>query len=342
MLQVFWHLRRLLDQIKRENLHKLFLLTLLIILIGVLGISYFEKDIGLSDALWWSFVTITTVGYGDVTPVSLGGRLIGIFIMLFGIGFLGMFTATIASVFVENRLKEGKGLKRVSVKDHFIICGWSYKVKEIIEELRADPKAKDSPVVIVANIPEKPLEDKQIHFIQGEIDAETMNKANLAQARGVIVLADETVDPYSRDAKTILATLTIKTLNPHVYTCVEIVEAKNISHCQMAKADEIIIIGELSTNLLVQAVLDPGITRIVTELVSNRFGNEFYKISLPPSYIGTRFLELLLAFKEKHGILPVAVESSADNRFLINPPADYIIKAGDRLIVIAESRPSLQ
>jgi voltage-gated potassium channel len=342
MLQVFLRLKRVLDNIKKENLHKLFFLTLLIALLGVLGISYLEKDINLADALWWSFVTITTVGYGDITPVSLGGRLIAILIMLFGIGFLGMFTATIASIFVENKIKEGKGLKKVEIKDHFILCGWSYKVRDIIEELRADSKAKDTPIVIVANIPEKPVEDKYTFFIQGEIDHETMDKANLKQARGVIILADETVDPYSRDAKTVLAILTVKTLNPHVYTCVEIVEAKNIHYCQMAKADEIIIIGELSTNLLVQAALDHGITRIVTELVSNRYGNEFYKISPPAEFIGAKFLDLLINLKEKQGILPVAVESIEEDRFAINPPGDYIIKEKDQLIIIAETRPSIK
>ena len=54
-------------------------------------------------------MTITTVGYGDITPSTIGGRIIGVVVMVFGIGLLGMFTATIASIFVETKLKEGKG-----------------------------------------------------------------------------------------------------------------------------------------------------------------------------------------------------------------------------------------
>jgi Ion channel. len=94
------------------------------------------------DALWWSFVTITTVGYGDIAPLTTGGRITGIIVMVFGIGILGMFTATIASAFVTGKIKEGKGVIGVKVKDHFLICGWSYKAKEIIAELRVDKKVR--------------------------------------------------------------------------------------------------------------------------------------------------------------------------------------------------------
>jgi len=53
------------------------------------------------DGIWWSLVTVTTVGYGDLTPTSLQGQIVGIFVMLFGIGFLSVLTATVASHFVE-------------------------------------------------------------------------------------------------------------------------------------------------------------------------------------------------------------------------------------------------
>lgn len=77
-----------------------------VVLMGALGVFIFESDsnkaIGsFGDALSWAVVTATTVGYGDVSPVTLAGRLIAVVLMLTGIGVIGVFTATVASLFFE-------------------------------------------------------------------------------------------------------------------------------------------------------------------------------------------------------------------------------------------------
>ncbi len=332
MINILFHL-------SRNKIIRLFFLTIAILFLGALGLHFFEKTPRIVDAFWWSFVTITTVGYGDITPSTIGGRIIGVVVMVFGIGLLGMFTATIASAFVETKLKEGKGMVDIKVKDHFLICGWSYKAKEIITELRADKKVKDKPIVLIADVPEKPLEDECVFFIHGEIDAEILCKANLKEASVAMVLADESIDSYSRDAKVILNTLTIRKLNPNIYICVEISDARNMQHCKLAGADEIIVIGELSGNLLVQAALDHGITKIITELVSNRYGNELYKVKPPENFIDMQFIDMLRLIKEKHNAIIVAIESGKDNKLVANPPMNYAIQPGDYLVLIAQERP---
>jgi voltage-gated potassium channel len=332
MINVLFHIRK-------NKIVRLFFLTITILFLGALWFYFFEKTPHIVDAFWWSFVTITTVGYGDITPSTVGGKIIGVVVMVFGIGLLGMFTATIASAFIDTKLKEGKGVMDVKVKDHFIICGWSYKAKEIIAELRADKKVHIRPIVIVADIPEKPLEDENTFFIHGEVDVDILKKANLEGASVVMILTDENLDSYSRDAKVVLNTLTIRKLNPDVYICVEISDARNMQHGKLAGADEIIVIGELSGNLLVQAALDHGITKIITELVSNKFGNELYKVKPSESFVGMQFIEVLRLIKEKHNAIIVAIESGKDNKLVANPPMDYTIQAGDDLILIAQERP---
>ncbi len=332
MINVLYHIRK-------NKLVRLFFLTITILFFGALWFYFFEKTPHILDAFWWSFVTITTVGYGDIAPSTIGGRIIGVVVMVFGIGLLGMFTATIASAFVDTKLKEGKGVRGVKVKDHFIICGWSYKAKEIIAELRADKKVYNKPIVIVADIPEKPLEDENTFFIHGEVEVDIMRKANLQEASVVMILTDENLDSYSRDAKVVLNTLTIRKLNPNVYICVEVSDARNMQHGKLAGANEIIVIGELSGNLLVQAALDHGITQIITELVSNRYGNELYKVKPPEKFVGMQFIDVLRLIKEKHNAIIVAIESGKDNKLVANPPMEQTIQPGDYLILIAQERP---
>lgn len=80
--------------------------TLIIILFGAVGIYFTEKNItvdSLPDAVWWSFVTATTVGYGDISPSTAIGRIIAVILMLAGIGAIGMLTGTIATYFISKR-----------------------------------------------------------------------------------------------------------------------------------------------------------------------------------------------------------------------------------------------
>jgi len=79
--------------------------------VQTLGVFLFEagenKAIGsFGDALWWAVVTATTVGYGDVSPITVEGRIIAVVLMLTGIGIIGVFTATVASVFFEEDRSE--------------------------------------------------------------------------------------------------------------------------------------------------------------------------------------------------------------------------------------------
>lgn len=334
-------IRKAAALIRREQIFKVLAIVFVVTLGGSLGYIYFEEDINFPDALWWSVVTLTTVGYGDISPATPGGRIVGITIMIAGIGFLGILTANIASILVERRFLKNKGMKGTHVKNHIVICGWNFRGHKIVEELRADPKCRTTALVILADIPEKPIDDPEVYFINGEVEPDTLQKANIDRAQAVIVLSDDKLDAYAKDAKTVLNTLTIESVNPDVYTCVELMEEKNVQHCQRAHADEIIVVGELSTNLLVQAALDHGLTRMISELVSKRFGEDLYKVKLPPRLVGRTFLEVMCELKESHEILCIGIEDKTGKKFIANPKKNYSFDEDDRLIVVAAERPNL-
>lgn len=95
----------------RRKFHYTALVAVAVVLLGAFGVFIFEaganRSIGsFGDALWWAIVTATTVGYGDVSPVTVEGRLIAVVLMLTGIGVIGVFTATVASLFFEQDRSE--------------------------------------------------------------------------------------------------------------------------------------------------------------------------------------------------------------------------------------------
>ncbi len=130
MIHIVIALKTMLTQLRAENLHRILAAALVLILLCATAFWFFEGgrdgEVPFSDALWWSVVTATTVGYGDISPASPGGRIAGVVLMLVGIGFLGVLTATIAGVFIENKLLEARGMKSAAVKDHFILCNWNF------------------------------------------------------------------------------------------------------------------------------------------------------------------------------------------------------------------------
>lgn len=102
---VFGKIKRQADKFLHTNgfIYMLYAAVVLIILSSVL-ISYFEGKT-FSDALWWSIVTCTTVGYGDISPVTGVGRVVAVMLMIFGIGLISMLTGTITTFFSQHSEK---------------------------------------------------------------------------------------------------------------------------------------------------------------------------------------------------------------------------------------------
>jgi voltage-gated potassium channel len=95
--------------LKTNGLIYVIAVTVIVVIIGAIGIMLVEPGIGsFNDALWWSVVTATTVGYGDISPKTTFGRIIAMFLMIVGIGLLGMVTGSIATYFVSKMQKDEK------------------------------------------------------------------------------------------------------------------------------------------------------------------------------------------------------------------------------------------
>jgi voltage-gated potassium channel len=82
-----------------------------------------EEFNSIADGIWWSVVTMTTVGYGDHFPVTGGGRILGVALMFSSIVLVSLFTATVSSIFVAKKIQEGKGLDTVDFDGHLLVCG---------------------------------------------------------------------------------------------------------------------------------------------------------------------------------------------------------------------------
>ncbi len=327
-------LRRFVGFMRRENLLRLLGVMALLIVGGTAGLAYFEGR-SVPDALWWSIVTLTTVGFGDISPVSLGGRLIGVVLMFFGIGVLGMFTATIAGVFVEQRMRKDRGMGSYDLQDHIILCGWNGRMKEILADLRADARSADKDIALVADIDAKPLADDRLHFVRGDVTEENLTRAGIERAATVVIVGDRSLGYSARDAKTVLSTLTVKSLNPKVYAIVELATEANVRHCQRARADEIVVGAELCSRVMSTAAHDHGISTVLRELLSASVGQDLVTEPVPSALAGRSFLDVFSALKREHDKIAVAIQRQGNGVIETNPGADTVVAAADRLVVIS-------
>jgi voltage-gated potassium channel len=93
---------------KQSAITSVALISILMVIFSSIAILQFEIDVNSNiktaeDAIWWSYVTITTVGYGDKFPITTEGRIIGAILMTAGVGIFGTFTALVSSWFLENK-----------------------------------------------------------------------------------------------------------------------------------------------------------------------------------------------------------------------------------------------
>jgi len=334
-------LQRFLLFLQRENVINLLVVILVIVLSSGALISFFEPDLSFASGIWWSIVTLTTVGYGDISPSTMEGRILAVLIMFFGIGLLGTLSATLATLLIRKRMKEDRGMCASTVDNHIIICEWNHRTRAIIKELRADPQTKSTPLVLIADIEEKPIDDSNLFFIRGTVNEETLEKANLQKARTVVVLGDDSVEITARDAKVVLSTLTIESMNPDVYSVVELVDKANEQHCLRANADEIIVGSELSSNLIASAASDHGISKVISELLSSRYGNEFYSMPLPENMIGWKFIDVFMTMKTQSKATVLGVQEGNTGEFISNPDGDFHVSREDNLLVISKDRDTL-
>ncbi|GAB6149741.1 potassium channel family protein [Clostridium novyi] len=101
--------------IKTNNFNYALTITIIVVIIGAYSITFVEK-MEFKDALWWSFVTATTVGYGDISPKTGLGRIIAVILTIIGISFISMLTGTIAT-YCLNKRKFRRSYKRIIIED---------------------------------------------------------------------------------------------------------------------------------------------------------------------------------------------------------------------------------
>jgi len=322
---------------------RVFVLMLAVLLYGTSGFLYFElpgnPDLTWGDGLWYTIVTIATVGYGDFFPKSMGGRfLIGWPIMIIGIGLLGYALSLIAAALVTSKTREVKGMSSFNLKNHLVIFNFPGlgKVERVLEELALDPSFDRhiQVVLIDEHLEELPagLQKRGVHFVRGNPTRdETLTRASLDKASHAVVLSRTPNDPAS-DNLNVAITLAIEARCRNVDTVVECSDPTSEELLRKAGCDQVVCTARFDSLFISQELLNPGVQGVIADLFSSRGGQQIYFIVVKQE--GT--FQELAGRSRQLGHLALGVSGSGGVQ--LNLPGDARVRSGESLITIGAER----
>ena len=331
--RVAWHVRRMVGQLDRRFFMSLAQGIIGFVLAAAVLITLFEKSWtveSIFDSFNWGIATV--LGQGDSSYVtSPAGRLIGWFLILFGVAMLGMITGALVAMVIDFLLKEGQGLGASGFKDHIVVCGWNTTARDLVDELRGDDYA--AKVVVLADMEKNPG-GEGVYFVRGDATNEDdLQRAGIEHAAAALIFPRDASD--EADMHSILTVLAIEHAAPGVRTVAEVNNPKHEPHFRRADVDELIVTSKIASHLLARSALYPGLSAIVTDIVSGGEGSELYRISLPPEYCGLSIDDLASRLRRDHRATLLSVNRGG--HAFLNPEADFLLQPGDDAVVVAES-----
>lgn len=328
--------------------------VLVCVLLGAVMFFFAEygtntKVTSLADTLWWSIVTITTVGFGDIYPETPGGRVIGAALMIAGMFVIAMFAGVISSTLVDQLMPiRQEQVRMSSTTDHIIIAGWNDNVPMLLAQLEADLGKRTPPILVFAPLDRPEALDPKHVFVHGDFTKEAeYEKVRLRFARTVVVVSDATdrgARPAARDASTVLTVFTIRRLERTfqeertrpIHICAEILDPENVEHASVAGADEVLATALVGNSLLAHTAGNPGVGHVLNDLLlATR--NNIYTSPIPVSLIEGKTLTfdaLQKKLRAQEEILVIGVVHGG--KMVINPDPEAPVFVEDQIIYIGD------
>jgi voltage-gated potassium channel len=327
-----------LTQITRRRLAFAALIIVLIIVAGAIGFRQSEHFTVL-DSLYIATQTVTTVGYGDLAPKTVEGRIFAIILMLMGVGTVLYALTVLAQAVIQSEIVEAfdkrRKLKEMEkLNGHFIVCGAGRVGRRIIKDLMR----QNLPHVVIERDERRiaSIERAGPHFIIGDATSEeNLLAAGVTRARGLAsCLAD--------DAANVYVVLTARGLNENLHIVARAVEEQAETTLIRAGASRVVAPTIIGSQSMARALLRPAIADFMDSIVAETLDLVFEEVAIDDNspYVDKRLRETNLL--SELSLIVVAIRRK-NGELTFHPNGDSLIEEGDLLIVIgkAESVKSL-
>jgi len=242
-----------------------------------------ETPLGLIDAFYYSTVSVTTTGYGDITPATEQSRLISTLLVTPArILFLIILVGTTLEVLADRtRAHYREKLWRKTLKDHIIVCGFGVKGQAAVATMIAH--GEDAPTIVVIDARAEAVDEAQRRGHAGIVGnssaAAVLEAAGVRDAAAVVVAPD-------RDDTAVLITLTARELNPTARIVAAVREAENAHLLRQGGADSVVVSSGAAGRLLAHAVQSPKLVTVLEDLLSVGEGLDIIEREITEDEVG--------------------------------------------------------
>ncbi len=308
----------------------LFTILAVIISIDVIGYMLIE-GVRLLDALFMTFISITTVGYGEVFPLTVAGRLFTIWVILSGLSTFFYIVGTLAESTIEGNIRRILGRRKMEMlkkmKNHVIVAGFGVMGEHVCRLLQQ----KKVKFIIIENTPERfaAAEEEGYNVILDDATTEdALQKVSVDGAATFISL-------LASDADNIFTVMAARELNPSICIISRALDIANEKRLYKVGANRVVTPYELGSRRIVNTVLRPNVVEFMDLMIASpkmSLSIEEFTIRADSRFVGKKIRDSGL--RQNFNIIIIAIKRKGE--MLFNPSPEQEILKDDILIIVGE------
>ncbi len=295
----------------------------------------------VGDAMWYMFVTLTTVGYGDLYPVTPGGKVIGYIYVFSSLGVLGFLFSTISNKIYTMLENKRLGFHGTDFKDHILFVGWSDFSRLVADEVYHSGKK----MAIVTNRKDdidliySQYSNEQVFVLFNEFsNFDSLDKVNANEAATLFISFDD-------DSEALLYVINFKKRYPKPEIVVSLQKLQLKDTFKAAGVTYVITKNEIASKLVASYIFEPDVADMNLDLLSSSRKDDDYDVQqyqvLSNNPFANKDSEAIFhELKSSYDSILLGVSKIEDGKRILikNPPAGTQVETGDYLIVMCSGR----
>ncbi|MCH2215174.1 MAG: potassium channel family protein [Flavobacteriales bacterium] len=293
------------------------------------------------DALWYSIITLTTVGYGDFYPVTTGGKIVSLIIIISSLGVLGYLLTQISRTVSEYVNRKKMGLNGTNMKNHFVVIGWNSFANQVLTQIiRSNhPMAvvtdKKEDIEVIRSIFSK---DQLFTLYNDHKDYEGLTNVNITGAASILV-------NFENDTETLVYIINLKKRFGDL-NFVALLESHELRETfESIGVHHTISKNSITSKLIASYLFEPDVAKITDDLMSTSLSEKDldllqFKIIEGNEYINNNCLDAFRKLKEEYNAVLIGLcrTENGQNQLIKNPDRSYSVLKNYYMIIMADGK----